>query len=112
MEYGRGASDKWVYQPGDAVMEKLLDRFFVGEPFQLKRHSPNLQVHTMRKWIEWAYRNGDPTVSQVAEAASFPPPYLQYQTSIHSTKDFPATISRDEIPDKPTPGSLEVIPDD
>jgi len=104
MEYGAGSSDKWIYGPEHRILEDLLDKFFIGEPMELSKNPANLQVHVMKRWVEWAYRNDDQTVWQFAERASFPKKYVRYDDSLHTPRDFPVIfepeVKLEELPDE------------
>lgn len=87
MEQARGASDQWEYTPQMAMYEDVLDAVIVEMP--TSKHTPKvLDMHIQRKWIEWAWEMGDPTVWEYASKDSFPSA-VTYHDSIHSPKDFP-----------------------
>lgn len=88
MEVQVGPSDQWNYTQEMAMYEDILDAVYVewttGSPYVPKI----LSMHIKRKWIEWAWNIGDPTVWEYAEKDSFPGT-VTYHDSIHSPKDFP-----------------------
>jgi hypothetical protein len=122
MEVARGPSDKWEYTEASAEREKILDSVFVEWESKEAYIPAVLSMHIKRKWIEWAWQIGDPTVWEYAEKSSFPQT-VTYHDSIHSPKDFPIpdmtskrhkrfyspdkgivpiSLSREEMTDEPT----------
>lgn len=95
-----GPSDKWEYTALQEHWEKMLDAVYVIE------ESPStpaaIPIHISRKWIEWAWKIGDPTVWKYAEKRSFPE-VVTYHDSIHSANDFP-------IPDTDSKVHLSIPP--
>jgi len=79
MEHGTIPSDKWEITPYQARIESLISRKFVIDP-QTRTHPDSVILHTHRKWIEWAYQNGDMTYLDYTDGKPLPqyPAYVTY----------------------------------
>ena len=91
MECSMGPSDKWPYTEQIAIRENLITSMWdVDRDLQLPHKVAT--YHIIRKWIEWAYANGDPTVWEYAEEfgedRQLPTKTVHYHNSDHKHEDF------------------------
>ena len=91
MELALGPSDSWEYTEGNAAFEALLDSTYDDPPNELP-HPAVLKTHVMKKWIQEAWKNNDPTVAKFI-SQPIVAPLITYNKSIHSEKDFPKGVS-------------------
>ncbi len=86
MEMGLGPTEKWVYQKEWEMFEELIVASF--EPLAEPGLAPKfLEMHVMRKWIEWASSHGDETYLEYVDNPIVSD-YDRYNGSIHRDKDF------------------------
>lgn len=80
MEQGTIPSDQWEITEKQMYLESLISRKFVIDPM-LRKQPDSVIVHTHKKWIEWAYQNGDMTYLDYTDGKPLPqyPPYITYQ---------------------------------
>lgn len=77
MEQAFGDSDKWEVTPQSAHWEKLVTDAFEYVPFK-PAQPDNFKDGVMRKWIEYAYANGDPTYKLYTNGKPLYKPYVTY----------------------------------
>ena len=76
-EHLLGDSTKWVVTPEQEFVEDLINNYIVSE--NLKTHQPeHLIWHIKRRWIEWAWANGDPTYALYTGGKPLYPAYVTY----------------------------------
>jgi len=72
-----GDSNKWVVTPEQEFIEDMIDNYIVSE--NVHAHQPeHLVWNIMRRWIEWAWRNGDSTYVLYTGGKPLFPPYVTY----------------------------------
>lgn len=76
-EMALGDSDKWEITEEQLRIEALLDRWLITDDVEMKQ--PEKMVHhVQRKWIEWAFANGDETYGKFTNGEPLYPPYKTY----------------------------------
>ena len=91
MEVRFGPSDKWEIPPETMRYQEEIEKVFRPQ-VDLSEQPPMFQVDITQRWIDWAAQNGDKTYKKYRSTPLIPP-YVQYQESVHSDKDFtPANI--------------------
>jgi hypothetical protein len=76
-EMACGPSDQWEVTPEQEEIEALVNRLLVRDPMT-QQQPEHLWAHVQRKWIEWAYANGDPTYAAFTDGKPLYPPYVTY----------------------------------
>lgn len=77
MEHAMGDSTKWEVVPGQEFLEDLIKSHIVNEGY--KAHQPEHVIwNIQRRWIEFAYMNGDPTYALYTGGNPLYPPYVTY----------------------------------
>ena len=76
-EHAIGPSDKWEIKPGQIELEQLVSQKFVVDP-QLRIQPDHAITYVHRRWIEWAYKNGDSTYLEYTNGKSIYPKYVTY----------------------------------
>lgn len=77
-EHACGDSDKWEITPEQLHIENLIERWLVVDNREIKQ--PEKLVHnTHRKWIEFAYANGDETYAEFTGGKPLYPAYKTYE---------------------------------
>jgi len=100
MEHAAGPSDKWEVHDWQAVVEKLIDDFIVFE--KIEAMLPEQVVwHTKRRWIEFAYANGDETYKRFSGGKALKPDYVTYHEvgKRSRPKPEPVTYNPERPPD-------------
>lgn len=70
MEHGVGPSDVWAVTPEQQHFEQLIEsRFAMDIPVLVQQN--HLKEHVQRRWIEEAYKFGDPTVDEYIDGPLF-----------------------------------------
>ena len=117
MESAVGPSDKWPYNEEIAKRENLIAASWNVNTDIMPPHRITI-LHIIRKWMEWAYSNGDPTLWEFANKDSFPGT-VHYHNSDHKHEDFQQWIPdvcgewlakegmNDEQPDNNGPDNAE-----
>lgn len=76
-EHLLGDSSQWKVTPEQEFIEDLIDNYFVDENLSLTQ--PDHVVWSIkRRWIEWAYKNGDLTYLRYTGGKPIYPPYVTY----------------------------------
>ena len=76
-EHLLGDSTKWVVTPEQNFVEDLINDYIVSE--NLNTHQPEHIIwHIQRRWIEWAWQNGDETYAKYTGGKPLYPPYVTY----------------------------------
>lgn len=89
-----GPSDKWVVSEKQIYIETLVKRCVVKD--DVIRDQPDHAIaYVHRKWIEWAYANGDPTYSFFTNGEPLHKPYVTYHHLTNARKS-----TRDKAFDK------------
>jgi len=77
MEHRFGPSNAWKSAPqADKVEDELNALFDWNETYYPQPE--NLKVNILRSWVEYAWANGDQSVWEYADKASFPPSVVTY----------------------------------
>jgi len=76
-EHVCGPSDKWVVTPEQNAIEDLVDRWVVTDGLELGQPE-NLVWNIKKRWIEWAWKNGDPTYLRYTGGKPLYPNYVTY----------------------------------
>jgi len=72
-----GPSDKWTVTPEQVVLETLVNKWFVRDV--VHRSQPTHAIANVhRKWIEWAYANGDLTYKEFTNGFPIYRPVVTY----------------------------------
>jgi len=76
-EHACGPSDKWEITDEQRHVEVLVDRYVVQDINTSPQPEHSItRVH--RRWIEWAYQNGDETYKNFTNGNPLYPPYVTY----------------------------------
>jgi len=76
-EHLLGDSTKWVVTPEQDFVEDLINSYIVSE--NLNTHQPEHIIwHIQRRWIEWAWQNGDATYAKYTGGKPLYPSYVTY----------------------------------
>lgn len=85
-EHAIGPSSEWKITPEQEAIEDLIDRWVVSD--NMEHHQPeNLIWNIKRRWIEWAWKNGDPTYSRYTGGAPLYPPYEVYHPAVQAIEE-------------------------
>lgn len=76
-EHAVGDSDKWKVTPEQEALENLIDNFVVSNDLLLAQPE-HLIWNIKRRWIEWAWKNGDPTYANYTGGKPLYPVYVTY----------------------------------
>ena len=76
-EHACGPSDKWVVTPEQNAIEDLIDRWVVSDGLELQQPD-NVVWNVKRRWIEFAYKNGDQTYLRYTGGKPLYPDYVTY----------------------------------
>lgn len=87
METACGPSDKWILEEGQATIEDMVNKYVVQHASDYAQPE-HLERHTFRKWIDYAYANGDMTYSLYTGGKSLYEPYVTY----HHLADVPKEV--------------------
>jgi len=80
-----GDSSKWEVSPAQLHIETLINKWFVRDDVARKQSHPIiLGVH--RRWIEYAYMNGDGTYLNFTDGKPLYKPYKTYQHLVKAKK--------------------------
>jgi len=77
-----GDSDKWTVEPEQLEVEAQLERWLVDDDYE-HRQAEKLVHNVHRKWIEWAFANGDKTFADFTDGEPLYPEYITYQHLTH-----------------------------
>jgi len=80
-----GPSDKWEISEEQVRIETLVNKWFVRDHTMLEQPQ-NVVSRVHRRWIEWAYMNGDATYLNFTEGEPLYSPYVTYHHLIESGK--------------------------
>ena len=72
-----GPSDEWKVTPEQEGMEALINRWFVRDINQ-RTQPPHALATVHRRWIEWAYQNGDQTYLEFTDGKPIYPKVISY----------------------------------
>ena len=72
-----GPSDEWVANQEQMALEALIDKWFVRDINQ-RTQPPHAIATVHRRWIEWAYANGDQTYLEYTNGAPIHPKVITY----------------------------------
>lgn len=76
-EHTVGDSSKWNVTPEQEFIEDLIDTYFVDENLSLTQPE-HVVWNIKRRWIEWAYKNGDKTYLRYTGGKPMYPAYVTY----------------------------------
>lgn len=76
-EHSCGASDKWAVTPEQNAIEDIVERWVVSDRLELSQPE-NVVWNVKRRWIEWAWKNGDPTYARYTGGKPLYPKYVTY----------------------------------
>ena len=86
MELTCGPSDTWEITANQLRVEKMINQVMVRDPYQGPM-PPHVVTHTLRKWIEFAYSIGDPTVFEYTGGKPlYRPPVTYHDKPAESAK--------------------------
>lgn len=77
MEHACGPSDQWAVTPEQEVVEALVDRWVEWEADDGEQPEPVVWM-VKRRWIEFAFANGDETYKQFTGGKPIVPGYVTY----------------------------------
>jgi hypothetical protein len=78
-EWACGDSAQWVVKQGQKEIEETLEGMIVLEAFIDMPQPDWLVEDTKKRWIEWAWEHGDPTVYEFLGGVPLIPPYRTYR---------------------------------
>jgi hypothetical protein len=84
-----GPSDQWQTTPEQLQMEAMVDQF-ISKDDVLRVQPDHVIWHLHRKWIEFAYANGDGTYAEFTDGRPLYPPVVTYH---HLAPSAPGTGS-------------------
>ena len=76
-EHEIGDSSKWTVTPEQEFIEDLVESYVVDESL-VTIQPEHLVWNIKRRWIEWAYQNGDPTYARYTGGKPLYPAYVTY----------------------------------
>ena len=76
-EHMFGDSTKWKITPEQEFIEDLIADYVVSENFKIPQPD-HLKWNVKRRWIEWAWQNGDPTYALYTDGKPLYPSYVTY----------------------------------
>lgn len=76
-EVACGPSDKWEVTPEQQALEALVNKWFVHD-INVRQQSEHVVSFIHKKWIEWAYANGDSTYQYFTNGKPLYQPYVTY----------------------------------
>lgn len=76
-EHEIGDSSKWQITPEQEFLEDLIETYFVSEHF-LFTQPEHVLWSIKRRWIEWAWQNGDKTYAKYTGGKPLYPKYVTY----------------------------------
>ncbi len=83
-EWACGDSATWEVKPGQLELERMIEDMIVMERFE-QMEAPEWQViDVQRRWIEWAWEHGDPTVYEFTGGVPLVPPYRTYHEETYA----------------------------
>lgn len=87
-EHAVGDSAKWEITDAQLHIEGLLERWLIMDDVELIQ--PEKMIHHVhRRWIEWAYANGDPTYAHFTGGKPLYPSYSTYQHLVSEKDNLP-----------------------
>jgi hypothetical protein len=87
-EHALGDSDKWEITEAQLHIEALLERYLILDDYELDQPE-KLVHHVHRRWIEWAYANGDDTYTRFTGGKPLFPEYKTYQHMLDEKDNLP-----------------------
>jgi hypothetical protein len=76
-EHMIGDSSKWEITEEQKFVEELVEHYVVSD--EVSMHQPEHVVWNIkRRWIEWAWKHGDPTYMRYTGGKPLYPPYVTY----------------------------------
>ena len=84
-EHAVGPADKWEITPEQNALEDLCDVFVVRDTENLTQQE-HLTWDVKQRWIEWAWKNGDPTYALYTDGEPLHPAYVTYHLSTKKEK--------------------------
>lgn len=72
-----GDADKWTVTPEQNRIEDLIEQYVVGNDLEMKQPE-HLLWNIKRRWIEWAWKNGDPTYGIYTAGKPLYPNYVTF----------------------------------
>jgi len=76
-EHLLGDSAKWKVTPEQEFLEDMISNYVVDEGLMV-RQPDHIVWGVKRRWIEWAWKNGDPTYAKYTGGKPLYPPYVTY----------------------------------
>ncbi len=86
MEHACGPSDKWEITPAQNALEDLAATFVVQDTENLTQQD-HLIWDVQQRWIEWAWKNGDPTYALYTDGEPLYPAYVIYHPTVKSIEE-------------------------
>ena len=86
-EHACGPSDKWEVTPEQKIIEDRLEQYLVIDEMNL-RQPEHVIFNVQRRWIEWAWKNGDPTYAEFTGGEPLYPAYVTYHPPIGRELDY------------------------
>ena len=77
LEHLMGDSDKWEITPEQEFIEAMVTNYLVDENMSLNQPE-HFIWNVKRRWIEFAWQNGDPTYMLYTNGKPLYPPYVTY----------------------------------
>ena len=84
-EHACGPSDKWEVTDKQNKIEDLVERWVSLDDKDIPQPE-NLIWNIKRRWIEWAWRNGDPTYAKYTGGQPLYPPYVTYHPAMRGER--------------------------
>jgi len=81
MEHAVGPSDEWKITPAQETIERLVEEWVVSDTREVEQPDP-LIWHIKRRWIEFAYMNGDVTYLKFTRGEPLYPPYVTFHDEL------------------------------
>ena len=76
-EHMIGDSSKWQVTPEQEFIEDMIDHYVVDDNSSIQQPD-HLVWNIKRRWIEFAWKNGDPTYARYTGGKPLYPPYVTY----------------------------------
>ena len=76
-EHACGRSDEWEVTDGQNAIEDMVENYVVPDNMTV-RQPEHLVWNIKRRWIEWAWKNGDPTYALYTSGKPLYPEYVTY----------------------------------
>lgn len=97
-ELACGPSNLWQITPEQLKLEALVEQFLAKDDV-VRKQPENILWHLHRKWIEFAYANGDSTYAEFTNGKPLYPPVMTYHHLAEPSAPVTGSPERAEVED-------------